>query len=241
MASDTSTAHTTIQNTQEPNNPLVTINITNITKLTTTNYITWSLQIRSLLEGYDLYGFLDGSHPSPTSTITVNGKSAPNPTYMTWKRQDRLLFSALLSAVSLSIQPLLARNTTSQEAWTTLANTYAKPSCGHIKQIKDQLKNYVKVSKMISEYMQFIKKRADELALLGKPVDEEDLIDKILDGLGEEYKGIVDAVNAHETSISFNEIHKKLINKEASLQQTHAPPSFFSVTANPVKQRNNQS
>ena len=66
--------------------------------------------------------------------------------------------------------------------------------------------------------MQFIKNRADELALLGKPVDEEDLIDKILDGLGDEYKGIVNAVNARQMLISFAEIHEKLTNKEVSLQ-----------------------
>lgn len=91
--------------------------------------------------------------------------------------------------------------------------------------------------------MQFIKNWADELALLGKPVDNEDLIDKILDGLGDEYKGIVDAVNAHETPISFDEIHKKLIKKEASfqLQQSQAPPLSFSATANLVNHRNNQS
>ncbi|KAI3453805.1 hypothetical protein Pfo_010468 [Paulownia fortunei] len=197
--STSSTAYTTIQNTQEPNNPLVTINTTNITKLTTTNYIIWSLQIRSLLEGYDLYGFLISSYPSPTPIVTANGNLAPNPAYTTWKRQDCLLFSALLGVVSLPIQPLFARTTTSQEeAWTTLANTYDKPSCGHIKQIKDQLKNCVKGSKTISEYMQFIKNQVDELALLGKPVDEEDLIDKILDGISKEYKGIVGAVNARE-------------------------------------------
>ena len=66
--------------------------------------------------------------------------------------------------------------------------------------------------------MRFIKNRADELAFLGKPVDEEDLVNKILDGLGDKYKGIVNAVNASETPISFAEIHEKLINKEASLQ-----------------------
>ena len=34
--------------------------------------------------------------------------------------------------------------------------------------------------------MQFIKTRADELALLGKPMDDEDLIEKILARLDDE-------------------------------------------------------
>lgn len=86
-------------------NLLVSINITNITKLIPSNYITWSLQIRSLLEGYDPFDFLDGSNLSLAPTITASDKSSPNPADTTWKRQDRLLFSAILGAVSLPIQP----------------------------------------------------------------------------------------------------------------------------------------
>ena len=36
---------------------------------------------------------------------------------------------------------------------------------------------------MISDYMQAIKTRADELATLGIPLGHEDLIEKILEGL----------------------------------------------------------
>ena len=42
--------------------------------------------------------------------------------------------------------------------------------------------------------MQFIKCRADQLAALGKPLNHEDLINKILDGLDDDYKTIVDIV-----------------------------------------------
>lgn len=89
--------------------------------------------------------------------------------------------------------------------------------------------------------MQFIKNWSDELALLENPIDEEDFIHKILDGPGEHYKEIVNEVNARETPISFNEIHEKLINKEASLEQSQALPSSFPATANHVYQRNNKS
>ena len=44
--------------------------------------------------------------------------------------------------------------------------------------------------------MQFIKGRADELVILGKPLDEDDLIDKILNGLGDVYKSIIESINA---------------------------------------------
>ncbi|PON47560.1 hypothetical protein PanWU01x14_243190, partial [Parasponia andersonii] len=183
----------------------------------------------------DLHGFIDGTQPSPNPTITTNGTRSTNLAYLTWKRQDRLIFSALLSAVSSPLQPLLTQTTSSHAAWDLLANTYAKPSRGHIKHIKDQIKNYIKGTKTIFKYMQFIRTCVDELALLSKPIDEEDLTDRILEGLGDEYKSIADAVNARETPLTFDELHEKLINKEASLK--HQSSSPFPITANLSTQR----
>ena len=85
-------------------------------KLSSTNYLTWSLQIQSLLEGYDFHHFIDGAHTLPPPTITITGVASPNPTYTTWKCQDRLIFSALLGAISVSLQPLIARTITSLDA-----------------------------------------------------------------------------------------------------------------------------
>ena len=62
-----------------------------------------------------------------------------------------------------------------------------------------------------------IKTHADKLAFIGKPVDDEDLTDRVLEGLSDEYKFVIDAINACDTSISFAEFHEKLLNKEASL------------------------
>ncbi|RVW50238.1 Retrovirus-related Pol polyprotein from transposon RE2 [Vitis vinifera] len=126
----------TIQNSQDPQHPLITINLSNITKLSSTNSLTSSLQIQSLLEGYDLHHFIDGTHTPPPPIVTA------------------------------------------------------------------------------------IKTCADELALLGKPVDDEDLIDRVLEVLSDEYKSFIDAINVCDTSISFAELHEKLLNKEASLQTT---------------------
>ena len=83
-----------------------------------------------------------------------------------------------------------------------------------------------------------IKTRVDELALLGKPVDDEDLIDWVLEGLSDEYKSIVDVINARDTSISFVELHEKLLNKEASLQTAQPSSLSLPATSNPTAFRN---
>ena len=86
--------------------------------------------------------------------------------------------------------------------------------------------------------MQAIKTCANELALLGKPVDDEDLIDQVLEGLSDEYKSVIDAINARDTSISFAELHEKLLNKEASLQTAQPSPLSLPATTNPTTFRN---
>jgi hypothetical protein len=51
-----------------------------------------------------------------------------------------------------------------------------------------------KGSDSVTMFLQLIKAKADEHALLGAPLDVEDLIDKILDGLSDEYKELTRAI-----------------------------------------------
>lgn len=76
---------------------------------------------------------------------------------------------------------------TSSEAWTIPTNNYAKSLCGHIKQVKIHLKNPTKGLQSINVFLQTVKAHADELAILGAPMDEEDFMKKILNSLGDEY------------------------------------------------------
>jgi hypothetical protein len=146
-----------------------------------------------------------------------------------WIRQDKLLLNALIGSLSPTIIPFIACAWTAQEAWTILANTYVKPSRGHIKQVKNHLKNPTKGTRAIIEYLDSVKAHADELVILGAPLDPEDLNDKILDGLDDDYKEIVHAVKARDTPIFFDELHEKLISFEAS-NSTPLP-----ITANPTQ------
>jgi hypothetical protein len=226
----------TISSSSLPYNevPLITINTTTQTplKLTSTNYISWKLQFETLFIGYDLIGYIDGSAPCPPKTITADNITTTNPSHKLWIRQDKLLLNALIGSISPTIIPFIACAGTAQEAWTILANTYAKPSRGRIKQVKNQLKNPSKGSQTITEFLHSVKASADELAILGAPMDPEDLIEKILDGLDNDYKELVRAVQARDTSISFHELHEKLLSFEAT-SSSHATP--LPITANPTQ------
>lgn len=167
------------------NTNLFNVNMTNVSKLTQTNYLMWSLQVHALFESYELQGCLDGSTPTPPPTVTIDNVTSVNPEFTICKRQDRLIYSALLGAISNNIQPFLSRAKTSFELWHTLSTTYDKPSRSHISQIKTQLKNWTKGNRSITEYMQGLTIRMDQLAILGKPMDHEYQVDQALGGLPE--------------------------------------------------------
>ena len=109
--------------------------------------------MRALLDCYGLAGHLDGSMIIPSQTLVADDEVSVNPAYTTWKRQDQLIYSALIGALSVNVQPIVSRSTTANQVWDTLASTYAKPSRGHIKQLKSQLKNWKKENKTIDVYL----------------------------------------------------------------------------------------
>ncbi|KAJ9550508.1 LOW QUALITY PROTEIN: hypothetical protein OSB04_014553 [Centaurea solstitialis] len=215
----------TIPNREEPNKPLTMININSVIKLTASNYLLWKAQLEALLVGYDLHHFMDPlTHLLPLSLLPP----------------DKLLFDALAGTLSPPLGSLITRASTSKEAWDILANTYALPSRGHVKQLKFKLKHLTKGATPVSEYMQNIKSITDELAMLDTIVPPEDITDKIVDGLDARFQSVIDAIHARDTPISFEEHHEKLINKELAIQTTEdALSNSFPATANPTYSRSN--
>nr|TKS16446.1 hypothetical protein D5086_0000023460 [Populus alba] len=224
-------------------NHLITINTAAQAplKLNSSNYASWKIQFETLFVGYDLLGYINGSKPCPSINLTVDGTTAPNPAYSFWVRQDQLILNALIGSLSPLLISFVARTTSSREAWNVLAVTYAKPSRGRIKHVKNQLKNLTKGTMTITDFVYFVKARSDELAILGAPMDIEDLTEKILDGLDDEYKELVRAVQARDSAISFDELHEKLLSFEASLQTQSRSSSIGPVTANSMARNSNNS
>ena len=84
----------------------------------------------------------------------------------------------------------------------------------------------------VSEFLQTIKARVDKFAILGAPVDIEDLSERILEGFGAEYKKLARVVQAPDTPISFDELHEKLLNFEASFYNTNnTAQTYFPASA----------
>lgn len=222
MGSESTAEQTSVFNAQNPQSTLLSVNMSSVTKLTNENYLMWGGQVRALLEGHELQHFIDSTDQIPPMTILNEGVEVPNPAYAPWRRQDRLLYSALIGAISLNVQSVVSSATTSKEVWDILATTYGNPTRGHLRQLRIQIRTCSKGTKTISEYLRIIKAKSDELALLGSPMDQEDLTEQILAGLSDDYKPEIDAVNARDRPISFPELHERLLNREAMILSTQS-------------------
>ena len=82
--------------------------------------------------------------------------------------------------------------------------------------------------------------RFDQLALLGKPIDIEDQLEYVLEGLPEDYKQVIDQIEGKDSPPSLTEVHEKLLNHEVKLQNKGVLSSP-SITANAVTHRGNSS
>ena len=193
---------------------LIAINASSQTpiKLTQHNFSAWRLQFYTLLVSYDLLGYVNGTLPCPSTTLTSkNSTATPNPAYTHWICQDHLL-NAIVSSLSPTIVSFIASATTSHEAWSALHITYAKASRGRIIHYQTQLDNLSKGTQSITDYMQSVKICIDVLSLVNVTIDPKELIIQIFCGFPETYKDLHSTIRAYETVVSFEELYKKLLS-----------------------------
>ena len=184
----------TITNSPSPDNNLVFINAAAQAplKLDVENYLSWHTQWFSLLISYNLYGYIDGTTICPPLTVKENTTEKLNPAHTLWTRQDHLLRSAILASLSPEIVPFVRRAETFRSVWEKLETTYAKPTRGRVIGLRESLQKTEKGSDSISKYMQNIKSLSDSMAIAGSPLDHDEIVFHILNGLGNDYKDFND-------------------------------------------------
>ena len=195
------------------------------------NFSTWKAQLVMLLNGHQLMGHLDGSKPAPPVNVTQDNLLMPNPRYQVWFSQDQLIQQAMMASVDPTIAPTVATAASAQQAWELLHTAYANKSHTRIFSLRDQLQNLTKASKSITEYLQEVRSLSDALKVAGSPVTDDELIVKILSGLGPEYREISAAIRARDSSLSFEELFHKLTDHELFLKHQDLEKSSSVITA----------
>ena len=199
-------------------------------KLTHDNYLLWKRQILPFIRSHGLSGHLDGGSPAPPMTITqeVTGNDGkvsciaiPNPAYDVWFQKDQSVVAYLTATLSDRILQTISDHFTAAELWRHLAHSYSQVSESRALQLKWQFQSMRKGTKTITEFLGDIKIIIDQLAAIGYPVSDRDVVQQVLGSLGPQYRMFCTALQVASTLPCFEDLQAKLLQYEVSLTQDH--------------------
>ncbi|RVW27169.1 Retrovirus-related Pol polyprotein from transposon RE1 [Vitis vinifera] len=154
-------------------------------KLTSSNYLLWRNQFVPLLASQELFGYLDGSITTPSPMITASdGTPKSNPAYTSWLHTDHTLLSLLYSSLT-------------EESMS-----------------EDELQLTHRGSQSIAEFSCTFKGLYDQLAAIGRPIDDTDKVHWYLRALGPDYKIFSTTMMSQLPLPSFAEIVPKALSHE---------------------------
>jgi uncharacterized membrane protein YgcG len=209
-------------------------------KLTQENYLLWQTQMLPYLRSQSLLGYVDGSIPQPSQTIVLpaneeTGESrriAVNPAYTSWYFQDQLVLSTIVSSLSEEALGHLIGVTSAFTAWRTLERAFAATSRARIMQIRMQLSTTKKGDMSVTAYYRKMKSYGDTLAAVGKPLDNEELIAYILQGLGGEYESLITSITTQIDSYTLSDVFAHMLSAEMCVERNTSEGQISANSAN---------
>jgi hypothetical protein len=208
------------------------------------NYMAWVFQFRPILRTNDLMGIVDGSEPCPPKFIPGPTNDSPaqlNPTFTLWEKKDQYLLSWFIATLSEKVLSTVYGLDTSRQVWTALANRYAAPSKTRIQELRRRLKGLCQGDKTCSEYVHADKTLADHLAMVGKPVPDEDLISYLIGGLSPRYNAFITsfALMTKDESIPLEDFQTLLFSHEQLLNNQIAESEVNNFASHAQKANHN--
>lgn len=101
----------------------------NSVKLSDNNFLLWNLQVLAGIRGLGLEIFILTDPPIPPTTLAdAAGVEMLNPSFISWCRQDQLLFSFLLASMAESVQGHMIGCLTSTQLWSRVSSLFASRS-----------------------------------------------------------------------------------------------------------------
>ncbi|XP_041016396.1 uncharacterized protein LOC121258994 [Juglans microcarpa x Juglans regia] len=111
---------------------------------------------------------------------------------------------------------------TSRLAWQALNSCFVAPSTSQISLIKRKLQSLQQGTMLCQSFLDEAKSLSDELSVVGKPVEDLDLIFSMLNGLNSSFHFFVTTymLLAKEKSMPFSDFHVELLNYDL-MQKFH--------------------
>ncbi|KAH6790100.1 hypothetical protein C2S51_005106 [Perilla frutescens var. frutescens] len=205
-------------------------------RLDRNNYSFWRFQILATIRAHGYDDLLSPILIPPPQTIsTPNHDRRLNPEFQLWFRRDQFLLSWIIGSISESMIGHVTRCTSSRDLWLTLKSLFQSQSKARVMQLKLQLQTQKKGDLTIDKYFLTMCGIADNLAAIGKPIADEDLILHILSGFGSEFDAVVVNLTNRSEPLSLPDVQFALQAHENRLLN-HC--SSFSPIANLATHQN---
>jgi radical SAM superfamily enzyme with C-terminal helix-hairpin-helix motif len=184
--------------------PLVGVTVTE--KLDKTNHAIWKAQILAVVRGARLIGHLTDATPAPAEE-TISKDSADkeivisNPAYEEWYAKDQQALSFVLRSLGREVLSQVATHDTTAKLWSVIEAMYASQNRARAVNTRLALATANKGSQSIAEYVGKMRTLRDEMAVVGRPIEDEEILTYIFSGLDIEFNPVVSALLAR-TAIS---------------------------------------
>ncbi|KAK1617847.1 hypothetical protein QYE76_023364 [Lolium multiflorum] len=173
-------------------------------KLTRANYLFWKTLVFPPLRGAQVLDLLDGRDATPATHLEAEDsegkkkkKKIPNPDYATWVAKDSTVLGWILNSLSPEVLAHTISVESTAEVWTIINNICGSRSRSRINQLRGALSSTKKLELSASVFFAKMKGFASELAAVGKPVPEDEMIGYIVGGLDGSYNDVAASVNGN--------------------------------------------
>ncbi|BBH03567.1 hypothetical protein Prudu_014481 [Prunus dulcis] len=196
------------------------------------NFLKWSFQLESVLQGYDLFGHFDGTEVAPPRFAIVDEEgvtSEVTAAYKEWIRADKALLSLLIATLSDEAIEYVIGTKTARDAWLGLSDRYASISRARINHLKTELQTAQKAGDSIERFLLRLKTVRDQLVQAGVKVSDDDFMIATLNGLPQEYDMIKTVLIARDSPISLKDFRAQLLAAEQTAEARLVPHSAMFV------------
>jgi hypothetical protein len=193
-------------------------------KLSPTNYMFWRAQVALLLGSHYLMGYVDGTLPCPHVIVdSVNGP-VYNPAHRVWVGQDQANLSSIQGKLTPEVAGMLVFAKTSHEAWTILERSFASQSQARCSALCRELGECEKLDSTATVFYNKVKALVDTLASIGQPLTDSEFNSYIVNGLDEDYDGLVEIINecANTNPLMAHEVYSCLVLTEQRVEARRA-------------------
>ncbi|KAK1695131.1 hypothetical protein QYE76_011828 [Lolium multiflorum] len=169
--------------------------------LNRTNHLAWKALVLPAFRGARVMGLLIGTDSAPPETLEEEDADkkmiqVPNPAYDTWIARDQQVLRFLLNSLSPDILSHVLSAESSAEAWSMIDGMFKTAARSKTQHLRSQLNDTKKLSMSADDYFTKMKGFASELAAVGKPLDDDELVGYLLRGLDKDhYNSLITNIN----------------------------------------------